>query len=119
MKKHRLSLTVFVLFLASISLVTACEEAASNFTNRTIQNLEDDVGGAAERSSERAGDQAGGAICGSNITLILLFTGVPAFFALLRPGSSNDRRGQHRILSLSNQKIRAEKRQKEENNDRY
>jgi uncharacterized BrkB/YihY/UPF0761 family membrane protein len=119
MKMHRLSLTVFVLFLASTALITACQETASRFTDRTIQNLEDEVGGAAERSSERAADQAGGAICGSNGALILLFAGAPAFFALRRTGSSVGTRAKHRIFSLFNQNIRAEKRQKEENNGRY
>jgi predicted small secreted protein len=119
MKKHRLSLAVFVLFLASSALITACQETASRFTDRTIQNLEDEVGGAAERSSERAADQAGGAICGSNLALILLFAGAPAFFVLRRPGSTFHRRGKHRISSLFNQKIREGKRQKEEKNDRH
>lgn len=119
MKKHRLSLTVFILFLASSALITACEEAASNFTDRAIENLEEDVGGAAERSRERAADQAGGEICGSNVAIILLFTGTPAFFALRRPGSMIHRRGKQKILSLCNLRTGVEKRTKEENDGRH
>lgn len=119
MKKHRPGLTVFILFLTSIFLITACEEAASNFTDRAIENLEEDVGGAAERSRDSAADQAGGAICGSNLALILLFTGAPAFFALRHPDSAIDRKGKRRISALCNQKTGAEKRQKEENNGRH
>ena len=119
MKKHRLSLAVFVLFLASSALITACQETASRFTDRTIQNLEDNVGGAAERSRENATDRAGGEICASNVALILLFTGAPLFLALRRPGSTFDRRGKHRIFSLFNQKIREGKRLKEEKNGRH
>jgi hypothetical protein len=119
MNKHRLSLTVFVLFLSFGVLLTSCQETASRFTDRTIQNLEDEVGGAAEQSRENASDQAGGEICGSNVAAILLFTSAPAFFAWRRPGPSIGGRRKNGILSLFIQKIRTEKRQKKENNGQY
>ena len=117
MKKHRLRFTVFIFFLASVVLITACEEAASNFTDRTIQNLEDDVGGAAERSRENATDKAGGEICGSNVAMILLFIGAPAFITLRRPASKIDARGNRKMRSPSNRKADSEKHEQEENDD--
>ena len=58
---------IFVLLvLITAFLVSACEETAARLTDRTIENLEEEVGGAAERARQQAADKAGGGICGSD-----------------------------------------------------
>ncbi len=52
------SIAILVSLLASMVVVTACEQSASNFTDNMINNMEEEVGGAAERSSQNAGQQA-------------------------------------------------------------
>jgi hypothetical protein len=114
MNKHRLSLTLLLFFITSAAAITACEEAASRFTDRTINNLENEVGGAAERSQDRAADQAGGAICGSNAALIAIFVGMPTFIVLRKSAPTFDPRGKRRQLAQSSRIVNSEKRKKEE-----
>ncbi|HET6443063.1 MAG TPA: hypothetical protein VFI27_00665 [candidate division Zixibacteria bacterium] len=109
MNKHRQTLTLIFVLLASVVLITSCQEAASNFTDRAIENMEDEVGGAADRSRQRASDQAGGEICGSNVAMVLLFVGTPALLLLRRPGLNSERKWTRRIPVLGQRKDAGDK----------
>ena len=104
MNRHGQTLMLFFLLLAFVVLITSCQEAASNFTDRAIQNMEDEVGGAADRSRQRASDQSGGEICGSNAAMVLLLTGMPALLLLRRPGLNGERKWTGRIPILGQRK---------------
>lgn len=81
-----------LLMLALAFLTAACEETASRFTDRTIENLEEEVGGAAERSRQQAADKAGGGICGSTLAAPLGIVAFPALISLLSHKTSHGRR---------------------------
>ncbi len=82
-----------ILLLAGSLLISACEETAGRITNRTIENLENEVGGAAEQSQQRASEKAGGAICGSAYALPLIIVGIPVALTLWRSNGSKKNRG--------------------------
>jgi hypothetical protein len=104
MNRHGQTFTLILLLLASVVLITSCQEAASNFTDRAIQNMEDEVGGAADRSRQRASDQSGGEICGSNVAMVLLFIGTPSLMLLRRSGLNGERKWTGRIPILGQRK---------------
>lgn len=85
MKKVSFILVLLVFLFTIALLTTGCEEAASRFTNRAIDNLESEVGGAAQRAQDRASEKARGAICGSTGVLALFLTSLPLVI-LIRPG---------------------------------
>ena len=62
-----MSISLFIVLLNS-----ACQETASNLTDRALSNLEQEVGGAAEQASQNAGDKAGGEICGAPLAVLVL-----------------------------------------------
>lgn len=72
MKIRWRNIALLVLLVASMALVTGCEQTASNLTDNMIRNMEEEVGGAAERSSQNAGEQAGGQICGAPLAMAFL-----------------------------------------------
>ena len=72
MKPARKIILIFILICLALGTLSACQQTASNLTDRAINNLENEVGGAAERSSQKAGDQAGGLVCGAPLTALFL-----------------------------------------------
>ncbi len=102
------TVSFIMLLLAGSLLISACEETAGRITNRTIENLEKEVGGAAEQSQQRASEKAGGAICGSAYALPLIIVGMPVALTLWRSnGSKKNMRlsrreaksGPHQVIS--------------------
>jgi len=84
MKIRWRSIALLVLLLASMAVVTACEQTASNLTDNMIRNMEEEVGGAAERSSQNAGEQAGGQICGAPLAMVFLPLSASIFLVVRR-----------------------------------
>ena len=72
MRSPRKTILLLVLLCIVAAALSACEQTASNLTDRAINNLENEVGGAAERASENAGDQAGGLVCGAPLAMLFL-----------------------------------------------
>ncbi len=120
MKNQRRYITLLVLVLITLVLVTACQETASRFTDNMIENMEDEVGGAAERSSQRAGDQAGGAICGSPMALALLFLGTPAILLVRKNRTRITKRKAEAISETCQQDLKTDRKfEKAEIDDSY
>jgi len=109
MKNQKRNVTLLILLLISLVLVTACQETASRFTDSMIENMEDEVGGAAERSSQRAGDQAGGAICGSPMVLALLLLGTPAILLVRKNNTRFTKRRAQANSETSQQDMKTDK----------
>ncbi|MFN2190302.1 MAG: hypothetical protein ACK2T3_16190 [Candidatus Promineifilaceae bacterium] len=72
MDKTRSIALLIILFCAAVLVLSACQQTASNLTNRTINNLENEVGGAAERASQNAGGQSGGLVCGAPLATLVI-----------------------------------------------
>lgn len=98
------SIAILVLLLSSMAAVTACEQSASNFTDNMINNMEEEVGGAAERSSQNAGQQAGGQICGAPLALVFLPFSASIFLVIRRGESSVSRRNTRNGSQSNSQK---------------
>ncbi len=105
------TVSFILLLLAGTLLISACEETAGRITNRTIENLEKEVGGAAEQSQQRASEKAGGAICGSAYALPLIIVGMPVALTLWRSNGSKKnmrlsrretRNSAHQVISSTN-----------------
>ena len=96
------TVSLILLLLAGSLLISACEETAGRITNRTIENLEKEVGGAAEQSQQRASEKAGGAICGSAFALPLIMMGLPVGLTYWRATGSKESAGLSRREVKSN-----------------
>jgi hypothetical protein len=115
-----LTTSLILLLLAGSLLISACEETAGRITNRTLKNLEEEVGGAAEQSQQRASEKAGGAICGSAYALPLIMVGLPVVLTLWRAnGSKENKRLSRRETKSSPHQVISNTIDYEETNDKF